>query len=71
MMTGVVQMLTENLPVLLPLMVIQLILMATALISLARTKQTRGPKWMWVLLIIFVNTFGPVAYFIFGRSEEG
>ncbi|WP_156896510.1 MULTISPECIES: PLD nuclease N-terminal domain-containing protein [Halobacillus] len=69
-MSGVVHMLTENLPVLLPLVVIQIILMAAALISLTRTKETRGPKWMWVLLIIFVNTLGPVAYFIFGRSEE-
>lgn len=71
MTAGVLHMLTDNLPVLLPLMAVQLILMVTALISLAGTKETRGPKWMWVLLIIFVNTLGPVAYFIFGRSEEG
>lgn len=52
-----------------PLIGIQLILMTIALIDLARNEQTRGPKWMWVLIIIFGTIPGPIAYFIFGRGE--
>jgi len=41
----------------------------TALMDVARREKTRGPKWMWVLVILFVNLIGPVAYLIFGREE--
>ena len=37
-----------------------------------KSKQTRtnGPRWMWVLIIIFVNIIGPIIYFVAGRKEE-
>lgn len=31
--------------------------------------QVRGRKWMWATLD-FVNFFGPLAYFAFGRRRE-
>ncbi len=52
-----------------PLIGIQLILMIIALIDVVKNEQTKGPKWMWVLIIIFGQIIGPVAYFIFGRGE--
>ncbi len=52
-----------------PLIGIQLILMTIALIDLAKINQTKGPKWMWVLIIVCGTIPGPVAYFIFGRGE--
>jgi hypothetical protein len=57
-------------PLLIPLLVIQLILMAAALIDIARREKTRGPKWVWVLVSIFVSTIGPILYFVLGREEE-
>ncbi|MGP4060850.1 PLD nuclease N-terminal domain-containing protein [Halobacillus sp. H74] len=65
-----IQFIQDNLAIIAPLLIIQLILMITALISLLRTDATNGPKWMWVLIILFVNTLGPIAYFIFGRRVD-
>jgi hypothetical protein len=56
-------------PLLIPLIILQLILMIAALIDLARREQTRGPKWAWVLIILFVNIIGPLIYFVAGRDE--
>lgn len=52
-----------------PLIVIQPVLMLVALIDLRRTAATKGPRWMWALIIIFVNILGPIAYFVGGRRE--
>lgn len=60
----------QNLALLLPLIFLQLVLMIAALIDLARRPSTRGPKWVWVLVIIFVNTIGPIIYFLVGRGED-
>ena len=59
----------ELLPFLIPILLLQLGLMAVALIDLARRERTRGPKWAWVLIIVFVNLIGPIIYFVFGREE--
>lgn len=56
--------------VLLPVFFIQLILMATALTYLYRASSVRGKKWVWVLVIIFVNIIGPILFFAFGRKEN-
>lgn len=53
-----------------PLLVIQFILVVVALVSLIRVTATRGPKWMWVLIILFISLLGPVLYFVVGRKEE-
>lgn len=62
--------LQQWLPVILPLMFIQLILMSLAIVMCAKSGQTRGPKWMWLLIIIFVNLLGPVAFMLFGRRDH-
>jgi hypothetical protein len=59
----------EYIPYLIPILILQLVLLAAALIDLARRERTRGPKWVWVLVILFVNLIGPVIYFMFGREE--
>ena len=58
------------LPLLAPLIAIQLILLVAGLIDLIRRPKTRGPKWAWGLAIAFISIFGPLAYFLFGRSDE-
>jgi len=60
----------EYLPFLIPVLLIQLILMVVALLDLIRREKTRGPKWVWVLVILFVNLLGPILYFLFGRDNE-
>lgn len=60
---------TNNLPLLIPIFIIQLALIAFALVDLSRRENTRGPKWVWVLVIVFVNMIGPIIYFLLGRDE--
>lgn len=52
-----------------PLLALQILLAVVGLMSLARTEQVRGPKWMWVLLLVFGNLLGSIAYFTLGRKE--
>lgn len=56
--------------VLIPIIVLQLILLVTALVSLKKQEETRGPKWLWVLIIVFGNIIGSVIYFILGRKDR-
>ena len=60
----------KYIPLIIPLILIQLTLMIFALIDLGKREKTRGPKWMWALIIIFGELLGPIIYFIVGRPEE-
>jgi DMSO reductase anchor subunit len=60
----------KYLPLIIPLILIQLALMIFALIDLGKREKTRGPKWMWALIIIFGELLGPIIYFVIGRPEE-
>jgi uncharacterized membrane protein YukC len=44
--------------------------MVFALLDLKKRTATRGPKWVWILVIVLINLIGPIAYFLFGRQEE-
>ncbi|RIX50755.1 PLDc_N domain-containing protein [Paenibacillus nanensis] len=55
--------------ILAPVLIIQFILMIIALVQCIKAEETRGPKVMWVLIILFVNLLGPVAFFLFGRRK--
>lgn len=57
-------------PLLIPLILIQLGLMIFALVDILKKQKARGNLIVWVLVIIFVNIFGPIAYFAFGRVDE-
>lgn len=57
------------LPYLLPIIILQMGLMVFALLDLRRRAKTKGPKWLWALIIIFVNLIGPLLYFVVGREE--
>jgi hypothetical protein len=61
--------LLKYLPLLIPIAVLQLILMVVALVDLSRREKTRGPKWVWALVIVLGELLGPILYFIIGRKE--
>ena len=69
-MTDIPADIAKFLPLLIPIVLLQIGLMIFALVDLARRARTRGPKWVWALVIIFVNLFGPLIYFLVGRGEE-
>jgi hypothetical protein len=62
--------LQQYIPFLIPVIIIQLGLMIAALVDLIRREHTRGPKWLWVLVILVMNYIGPIIYFVAGRKEE-
>jgi hypothetical protein len=59
----------ELIPFLIPILLLQLALMIFALVDLIRRERTKGPKWLWALIIVFVNLIGPILYFIIGREN--
>lgn len=54
---------------LIPIALLQVGLMIAALVDLARRERTKGPKWVWAIVILAVNFVGPIVYFFFGREE--
>lgn len=64
------QVLTRLVPLLIPLFIIEVGLMIVALWDLIKRDQTRGPKWLWVLVIVLVNFVGPIIYLVVGREDE-
>lgn len=53
-----------------PIIIIQAILMIVAFIDLIKTEKTNGPKWMWAVVIFFINIIGPILYFVIGRRND-
>jgi hypothetical protein len=53
-----------------PLIVLQVILAVFALVNCMKQEETNGPKWLWVLIILFVNLVGPILYFVIGRKNS-
>ena len=58
-----------NWGLIMPLIILQALLAIIGLISLAQADSVRGPKWMWILIIIFGNMLGSIAYFTIGRKD--
>jgi hypothetical protein len=66
--TSISNTLMSYLPLLIPVVLLELGLMIFALTDLLRRKRTKGPKWMWAI-IIFIQIIGPVIYLLVGREE--
>jgi hypothetical protein len=63
--------LEEVLPFLIPLIVLQLALMALGLYDLTRPERRvkGGSKLVWGAVIVLGQMIGPLAYFLFGRED--
>lgn len=61
--------LSEVLPLVAPLVLVQIAMMIAALLDLRHRASTRGPRWAWALVVIFISLLGPALYFLFGREE--
>ena len=60
-----------NLQLIWPLLLIQGVLVVVSLFDwIKQEDQIRGNRWVWLVVIIFVNIIGPVLYFIFGRRKD-
>jgi len=64
--------LQEALPLILPLIALQLILIGVSLWDLTRPDRLvkGGNKWLWGLVIVFGQLIGPLVYLFVGREES-
>ena len=69
MNANVLKTLMGFLPLLIPIVLLELGLMIFALIDLIRRERTKGPKWLWAIIIVCINLIGPVVYLLVGREE--
>ncbi|MFD1020712.1 PLD nuclease N-terminal domain-containing protein [Thalassobacillus hwangdonensis] len=53
-----------------PIIILELILMIVALIDWAKNKETNGPRFMWLFVIILISLIGPILYFVIGRKQN-
>jgi hypothetical protein len=62
---------TKMIPFLIPVLILELALIVIALLDLAkRARVTGNSKVLWIIIIVFIQIFGPVAYLMFGRKED-
>lgn len=63
--------LKENLPIFLPLVILELLLMITAVRHVLKHPIYRfGNKGLWLFIVVVIQIIGPVVYFVFGRGEN-
>jgi len=65
----IVDWIVRLLPILIPLMVVQFVLMITSIVSLVRKPNPMSEKIVWLLVILLVNTIGPIIYFAVGSNH--
>jgi hypothetical protein len=63
--------LEEALPLIIPLLVLQLVLVGIGLFDLTRLERRvrGGNKLVWGLVIVFGQLLGPLVYFFVGRED--
>jgi hypothetical protein len=63
--------LIKYLPVLLPIIILELSLAIFSFIHVLRHPHYKfGNKIVWCIIVLFVQFIGPIVYFIFGRGED-
>lgn len=65
-----IELILKLLPLLIPIVLIELGLMIYCLIDLVKREKTNGPRWIWVLVIVLVNIIGPIIYLIAGHKDD-
>lgn len=53
-----------------PLLAINLVVIAVALRAWFKYGVKNLNKWIWLIIILFVTTFGPIAFLIIGKGDE-
>jgi len=64
-----VKTLWDYLPYLIPVLLLQLGLAIFCLVDLAHRERTKGPKWLWAIIIVLGQLAGPLVYLLIGREE--
>ena len=59
----------EIVKLLMPLIVIEVGIKGFCFYRLIKDEVKYLPKWAWTIIIIFISTFGPLSFLIFGRVK--
>lgn len=63
--------LMNNLPLLIPIIIVDFALRITAFVHVLKHPSYRfGNKVIWSLLVLVIGLIGPIAYFTIGRGED-
>lgn len=61
----------EYLPFIIPIILVEFILMLTALVHVLKHQNYRfGNRILWVIIVVVLQIIGPILYFTIGRGEE-
>lgn len=61
----------DNLPLFIPLILLEVGLMIAAMVHVLRHPHYRfGNRLMWILIVVLLQIIGPIIYFVFGREDE-
>ena len=55
------------LPLLIPVLILHVLLLAAALFDLYRRKDIVTQPIIWMIVIVLLNTIGPILYLVIGR----
>ncbi len=62
---------SDHLPVLIPLIVLQLVLIILAVRDILKQEQFKfGSRILWLFIACFVSLIGPILYFAFGKEDQ-
>ena len=65
------EILTQYAAFIIPLFLVQLALMITALVHILKHDTYKaGNRVLWIVVVLFVNIIGPILYFAVGRSDD-
>lgn len=63
--------LIDFLPFLIPIILVEFVLMLTALVHVLKHRTYRfGNRIMWILIVVVFQIIGPIVYFTIGRGDE-
>ena len=57
------------LPLILPLLIVELVMKTITLLDLWRRERVKGNRRLWTVIILFVSMFGWISYLLLGREE--
>lgn len=61
----------QNIPFLIPIIIIEIVLMVSAVVHIIKHDKFRfGNNLIWILISIFIQIIGPIIYFTIGRGDE-
>lgn len=62
---------SDYLPILIPLILLQLILIVLAVRDILKQEQFKfGSRILWLFIACFVSLIGPILYFAFGKGDH-